>query len=375
MESPDDSAWTDRVEACLDQHQGKACIRLTFAYDPDIIQHVKAIIGRQWSQTRKSWFVPDTYRNRCRFGLEVEHGMANPLQEYSSVPERNKLCRDLLQKVHDQIVLRGYSIHTLKSYVNHTKAYLQAISTQQDPITMTKGDIEQYLLMRNKQRKFSESNTNQHINAIKFLYEQVLGKERMLFYLPRPEKPLQLPKVLGEHELERLFAAVENLKHKAILLTAFSCGLRVSEVVSLRVRNLDPERMQVLIVRSKGKKDRYVTLSPVLWDVLSSYMMKYQIPKTGYLFQGQEKGEPYSIRSAQTVFNRAIKAAGINKDVTFHALRHTYATLLLEKGTDIRFIRDLLGHFDIKTTERYLHVAREKLVNIQSPLDSLNLST
>lgn len=104
-------------------------------------------------------------------------------------------------------------------------------------------------------------------------------------------------------------------------------------------------------------------------------MVKYSIPKEGYLFEGQEKGEPYSVRSAQTIFKRAIKVAGINKDVTFHALRHTYATLLLEKGTDIRFIKDLLGHFDIKTTERYLHVAREKLVNITSPLDDLNLGT
>lgn len=300
--------------------------------------------------------------------------MADPRATYSSHPDRNKVCHDLLQRTHDLIVLKGYSAHTLKSYVNHITQYLKMIASSKDPKAVTRQQIESYILDRIQQKKASESDTHMHINAIKFLYEQVLGHERMLFYLPRPEKPLQLPKVLGEHELERMFAAVSNLKHKAILLTAFSCGMRVSEVVSLRVRDLDPERMQVFIERSKGKKDRYVTLSPVLWDVLSSYMIKWSIPKEGYLFQGQEKGEPYSVRSAQTIFNRAIRDAGINKAVTFHALRHSYATHLLEKGVDIKFIKDLLGHFDITTTERYLHVAREKLVTIPSPLDGLDLS-
>ena len=135
---------------------------------------------------------------------------------------------------------------------------------------------------------------------------------------------------------------------------------------------MDGERMQVFIERSKGKKDRYVTLSPVLKDILDRYISIYTLNPTDYLFPGQEAGQPYSARSAQTIFNRAVKAAGITKAVTFHALRHSYATHLLEKGVDIKYIKELLGHFDIKTTERYLHVAREKLVHIQSPLDYLD---
>ncbi len=245
MESFNDSAWTDKVDACLDQHQGKPCLRLAFAYDSKIIQHIKEITGRQWSPTKKCWFIPDTYKNRCRFRLEVEHGMSDPGHVYAVTPELNSLCHDLVQKAHDLIVLKAYSIHTLKSYVNHLKIYVQQVSIHHDPLAMTKADIEQYLLARGKQKKYSESDTNQHINAIKFLYEQVLKKERMLFYLPRPEKPLQLPKVLGEHELERLFRAVPYLKHKAILLTAFSCGMRVGEVIKLRLRDIDSERMQI----------------------------------------------------------------------------------------------------------------------------------
>lgn len=294
------------------------------------------------------------------------------LAECGVGPTYQSLCQDLLNRVREKITLKGYSPQTLKSYTSHLRKYLVAIAQTRNPLEVTKAAIEQYLLERQKKHSYSESDINSHINAIKFLYEQVLGHERMLFYLPRPEKPLQLPKVLGEHELERLFRAVPNLKHKALLLTAFSCGLRVGEVTRLKVHQLDGERMQVFIMRSKGKKDRYVTLSPVLKDVLDRYIARYELGPKDYLFQGQEKGMAYSTRSAQTIFNRAIKEAGIHKDVTFHALRHSYATHLLEKGVDIKYIKELLGHFDIKTTERYLHVAKEKLVHIQSPLDYLD---
>ena len=279
---------------------------------------------------------------------------------------------NLVVRARDKIILKGYSDHTLKNYTTHLRHYLQAISERMDPLLMSRADIESYLLERQRHHKSSVSEINSHINAIKFLYEQVLGHERMLFYLPRPEKPLQLPKVLGEHELERIFRSVSNLKHKAILITAFSCGLRVSEVVKLRIRDIDSERMQVFVERAKGKKDRYVTLSRVLRDVLRQYIrLQHPRPKE-YLFEGRETGQPYSSRSAQIIFQRAAMAAGIHKKVSFHVLRHSFATHLLEKGVDTKYIKELLGHFSIKTTERYLHVAREKLVHIQSPLDYLD---
>lgn len=198
----------------------------------------------------------------------------------------------------------------------------------------------------------------------------MLGKERMLFDIPRPKKPIQLPKVLGENELERLFRALSNLKHKTILLTAFSCGLRISEVINLKLSDIDSDRMQVRIERAKGKKDRYVMLSPLLLDVLRSYLRLHKPKPHVYLFEGVN-GKQYSSRSAQEVFNAACSKAGIHKKLSFHSLRHSFATHLLEKGVDIRYIKDLLGHYDIKTTERYLHVAREKLVYIASPLDYL----
>jgi len=360
------------IEARLVDYKGRPVIRLDFPYDKSIIEEVRAIRGRHWSVTNKCWYVPDTGENRRRFGISDFEVLPTLANEAMTGVEYRSVCQSLLDRVRDKIILKGYSQQTLKSYLNHVRRFLLVISTKRNPLDMTKGDIEQYLLRRQEQHSYSESDINSHINAIKFMYEQVLGKDRMLFYLPRPEKPLQLPKVLGEHELERLFRAVPNLKHKAILLTAFSCGLRVGEVVRLRYRDIDMERMQVFIERSKGKKDRYVTLSPILKDILNKYVEMYKIQASDYLFEGQEQGKPYSARSAQTIFNRAAKAAGIHKKVTFHVLRHSYATHLLEKGVDIKYIKELLGHFDIKTTERYLHVAKEKLVNIQSPLDYLD---
>jgi site-specific recombinase XerD len=182
---------------------------------------------------------------------------------------------------------------------------------------------------------------------------------------------LQLPNVLGEREIASLFNALINKKHKAILFTAYSAGLRVSEVVQLKLQDIDSDRMQIFIARAKGKKDRYVTLSPVLLDVLRSYFKEMKVKPEKYLFEGETPGEPYLIRTAQKVFQRAKEKAGIRKGVSFHSLRHSFATHLLEKGIDIRYIKEILGHFNIKTTERYLHVAKEKLVNIVSPLDDI----
>jgi site-specific recombinase XerD len=371
MTSPEENK--SPIHASLTDYKGRTMIRLAFKYDQTLIEEIKSIRGRVWSLTHKCWYVPDTVDNRRKYG--VSHFEKVPDKDTQATPMVNhqSVCQSLLDRVRDKIILKGYSPQTLKSYQNHVKRYLTAIADQKNPLEMTKDDIEKYLLRRHEAKAYSESDINSHINAIKFLYEQVLGHERMLFYLPRPEKPLQLPKVLGEQELDRLFRAVPNLKHKVILLTAFSCGLRVSEVVRLRYRDMDMERMQVFIERSKGKKDRYINLSIILKDVLQKYVEMYAIQPADFLFQGQKKGMPYSSRSAQAIFNRAVSAAGIHKKVTFHVLRHSYATHLMEIGVDTKYIKDLLGHFDIKTTERYLHVAREKLVHIQSPLDFLKL--
>jgi Site-specific recombinase XerD len=346
-------------------HKGKNRIKIEFEKDVDWNSRMKKVAGAAWSKTLRSWHIPDTNENRKVCGLP-EKLPSSFIQKINHTPIKQKL-----QAVQDKIQLKGYSSKTGESYCLHLKEYFTIISLKYPPDEVTKDVIEKYLVWRLNKKNCSESDMNSHINAIKFYYEQVLMKERMLFNLPRPKKPLQLPKVLSEAELERLFRALPNIKHKALLVTAFSCGLRISETVQLKITDIDSSRMQVFIERSKGKKDRYIMLSPLLLDILRAYLTLCKPRPQKYLFEGLAEGTPYSTRSAQQIFKNACNKAFIHKPLTFHSLRHSFATHLLEKGVDIKYIKDLLGHFDIKTTERYLHVTREKLVHIASPLDYL----
>jgi integrase/recombinase XerD len=216
-----------------------------------------------------------------------------------------------------------------------------------------------------------ENTLHSRLNALKFYFEQVLGREKFFWEIPRPKKSMILPKVLGEDELEKLFKALSNIKHKAMLFTAYSAGLRVSEVASLKIKDIDSDRMQIFVAQAKGKKDRYVTLSPVLLDILRTYIRKYKPRPQVFLFESEQTGLAYPPRTIQRIFQIAKMKSGLSKQVGIHSLRHSFATHLLEKGTDIRYIKDLLGHFDIRTTERYLHVSKKDLVNIVSPLDDL----
>jgi site-specific recombinase XerD len=206
---------------------------------------------------------------------------------------------------------------------------------------------------------------------MKFYYEQVLKREKFFWEIPRPKKQIILPRILNEDELGRLFKALPNLKHKAMLFTVYSAGLRVSELAALKLKDIDSGRMQIFIEKAKGKKDRYVNLSPILLDILRSYLKKYKPKPVKFLFESEQTGTAYPLRTIQKIFEEAKNKAGISKKMGIHSLRHSFATHLLEKGTDIRYIKDILGHFDIRTTERYLHVSKKDLVNIVSPLDDL----
>ncbi len=275
-----------------------------------------------------------------------------------------------LENFIEQLKLKAYSLSTINTYRNEFLQLLQILKTKKvDALTVN--DIKRYMVYAMEKEGISENTAHSRLNALKFYFEQVLGREKFFWEIPRPKKPLQLPNVLGEKEIAGLFNAITNKKHKAILFTAYSAGLRVSEAVQLKLRDIDSDRMQIKIVDGKGKKDRYVGLSPVLLDVLRSYITGSILRPQTYLFEGEIAGEAYSARSAQKIFQRAKEKAGIKKEVSFHSLRHSFATHLLEKGIDIRYIKDILGHFDIKTTERYTHVSNKKLITIVSPLDDL----
>jgi len=371
----------------LIDHKGKARIKVCFENNAVWNKRMKQVSGALWSQTLKSWHIPDTIENRKKCGLPVSTmppakatttvitKPAMPLKNKNNdapaattkiSPENTVQLQLFLQTLQ----LKAYSPATIKTYKNELTAFLQVLGkTQAKKLTVQR--IKDYLQYCYETLHLSENTLHSRMNALKFYYEQVLGKDKFFWEIPRPKKPLIVPKVLNEDELGKLFNALENKKHKAMLFTAYSAGLRVSEVAALKIADIDSSRMQILIEQAKGKKDRYVNLSPVLLDILRTYIKTYQPKPRIYLFESEQTGQAYPTRTIQQIFSNAKHKAGIKKDIGIHSLRHSFATHLLEKGTDIKYIKDILGHFNIKTTERYLHVSKKALVNIISPLDDL----
>lgn len=374
------------------------CIALLFAPDKDTEALVRRIPRIKWSQPHRCWCLPMT-PEAYRAARELLAGKVawdeSGLRAYGDkrkqvaatvCPQGNKRHRKPgaatvawqldaanlteMERFIQQLQLQAYSESTIHTYRSEFLQLLKLLGNRLVS-TLTPDDLRRYMVHAMEQEGISENTAHSRLNALKFYFEKVLGRERFFWEIPRPKKRLILPKVLNERELERMFGAVGNLKHKALLFTAYSAGLRVSEVVHLKIADIDSGRMQILVEQSKGKKDRYLPLSVLLLDVLRAYLIQAYPRPVKYLFEGDTPGEPYATRTAQQIFNKAKQEAGILKKVSFHVLRHSFATHLLEKGIDTRYIKDLLGHFNIKTTERYLHVRREDLIRITNPLDEL----
>lgn len=233
---------------------------------------------------------------------------------------------------------------------------------------LTPERLRSYFLYLVQHQRISETQLNSRINSVKIYFEKVLKRPGFFIDIPRPKKQLQLPKLLSMEDVRSMLHLTQNLKHRVILKLCYGMGLRVSEIVQLKLENIDFHRSQVLIQQGKGKKDRYVNLPESVRMELNDYLVEYK-PKE-FLFEGA-RGGAISIRTIQLVFRQAMNRAGIQKKVGIHSLRHSYATHLLELGTDIRYIQELLGHNSIKTTMAYTHVARNQKSKIKSPLDHL----
>jgi len=394
------------IEASYIIHRGQRRIKLQFEADEQVNQCIKKMTGSRFSKTMWSWHVPCDknaylhFKNNLPKGWRIKEikSILNAIDSETAEPARviktiikeeiptaeknlkvfhpsfalNEANKKALQSLVTELELKSYSESTIRTYKKEFSLFL-AILNQREAKNITAAELKRYMHYCALVLQLSENSLHSRLNALKFYYEQVLRKDKFFFEIPRPKKQFQLPKVLGEYEIGKLFTALENKKHKAILFTAYSAGLRVSEVVGLRLKDIDSDRMQIFVFNSKGKKDRYVMLSPVLLDILRNYLGSCRPRPRQYLFEGMEPGEPMSSRTAQSIFIEAKEKAGIKKDLSFHSLRHSFATHLLEKGVDIKYIKDLLGHFSINTTTRYLHVRRENLVNIMSPLDDIFL--
>ena len=342
------------------RHRDAAVIWMDFKYDRAKIDLVKSLKGR-WSRSEKCWYVPDNTHFRTLFGMKIPPVGKGVLSKLSPVNARE------LQRMKEVLQMKAYSPSTIKTYMIEFAQLLYILKDV--PVDSLGYDrLRAYILYCINTLKISESQLHSRLNAIKFYFEQVLHKPGFFAEIPRPKKPSTLPKVLSQKEVKRIFDAVRNRKHLLMLQLCYGMGLRVSEVVNLKLSDIDSGRMQVLIEAGKGKKDRYVPLPSAVLDLLREYYKAYH-PKT-YLFEGQYGGR-YSVRSVQAVFKNAMKAAKVNKPIGIHGLRHSYATHLLEYGTDISFIQQLLGHNDIKTTMLYAKVGNAQVNAIKSPLDRI----
>ena len=262
-----------------------------------------------------------------------------------------------------------YSPNTIIAYKQLFEEFINFYPTKNiDQIT--EPEILTYMRYLVRERGISASSQNQAINAIKFYYEKVNGEPRKFYQLDRPLRESKLPTVLSVEEIQAMITVTTNLKHKIIIMLCYSAGLRLSELVNLQLTDIDSKRMQLSIKAAKGKKDRYVVLAEKLLPLLRTYYTEYK-PKE-YLLEGTN-GEQYSSRSIQSVVKDALQKAGIHKNASVHTLRHSFATHLLENGTDLRYIQALLGHSSSKTTEIYTHVTSKALSGLKSPLDSLDI--
>ncbi|MBN2790360.1 MAG: tyrosine-type recombinase/integrase [Candidatus Delongbacteria bacterium] len=272
------------------------------------------------------------------------------------------------EKYLDLLKLKNYSKATIKSYGHCFDLFLEHFKNV-DINNLTKDDITSFLI-KEHEKGLSYGYQNQIINAIKFYYEKVLKQKRELYDIPRAKRPQKLPVVFSEEEVLKLIGSIDNLKHKSILYLIYSAGLRISEAVNMKIADIDSKRNVVIVRGGKGKKDRTTLLSEKLLLMLRKYYVQFR-PKD-FLFEGENGGQ-YSIKSIQNVFNRALTRSGIRKKATVHSLRHSFATHLLEHGTDLRYIQQLLGHNSSKTTEIYTHITKKGMDKIKSPLDNLEV--
>lgn len=275
----------------------------------------------------------------------------------------------LRQKMINEMTLRGFSPRTQEAYLSAVAGL--AKHYKQSPEKITKGMIRDYLLYLIQGRKLAWSSRNIAVSGLRFFYTHTIGKKYVSLSIPPRKQVTQLPEILSAEELESLFAALSNQKHRTLLMTTYSAGLRVSEVVGLKVADIDSKRMMIRVQQGKGRKDRYTILSKRLLTELRIYWKMYHPPV--WLFSGTNVKRPLTDRSAQNIYYRAKDRAGITKGKGIHILRHCFATHLLEAGVNLRTIQMLMGHTSIMTTMVYLQVTRKQISSTQSPLDLLEI--
>lgn len=374
-------------------------LSLSFPYSEKALDKIRCIPGRRWMPELRCWYVPYNINVICYMlqyvadlNLRFDDELCLELQQLDGYEKLNAAVKQRLfaylqvqseqkkriikdferkrswndterRRLTDALQLRGYSRKTIHVYLNHLELYNRYI--QEKGVEWSSTYLSGYTL-RLAEQQLSSSYINQSVSAAKFYFVKVL-KERDDQQYVRMKKEQKLPVVLSIEEVKRVLKALPNLKHQALLYMTYSAGLRVSEVVRLRIEHIDRERGLLIVKQGKGKKDRQTLLSDAALQVLERYITE-QLPQI-WLFPGQNPQRHINERSVQKLFERALLIAGVQKDASIHSLRHSFATHLLESGIDIRYIQELLGHKSAKTTQRYTHVSTKNIARIKSPLD------
>jgi integrase/recombinase XerD len=369
---------TVHVESTL--HRGIRRIKLIFPYDSDIKERIRSIEGCRWSKSMECWHLP--YSDYCieEIGkMKIEMNLRVP--EFSHLKEEREaryFDRQLTAEKHEFVKLfqhfmyiQRYSERTISTYLEAIRTFLGYYKDKTlDEITLEEvSEFNYNYILKNG---FSASYQNQIISSIKLFFRIVLKKEIFTKEIERPLRGRNLPDIFSVQEVELLLQNTRNIKHRAMLSLLYACGLRRSELISLKIQAIDSKRKVLSIKGGKGNKDRVVPIPESMIIMLREYYKIYR--PVLWLFEGIEEGKPYSEASLRQVFETAKSKAHITKKLTLHSLRHSYATHLLENGVDLRFIQELLGHKSSKTTEIYTHVTQKSIERIKSPFENLKLN-
>lgn len=352
-------------------------LRVYLPYNQDDISFMKEFYGCHWDDKLRCWVLPNYDNNLTMLKLRFKER----LTEISEIENGNRKTRNSgfaieikpevnieAEKLRLWMEHKRYSESSIKSYTESLKIFLSYClpKTSEEIGAQDMVDFVNNYIIKNN---FSYTYQNQIVNAAKLYFREVIKSELDVEKFERPRREHKLPNVLSKEEVKAILTSLTNVKHRTMLSLIYACGLRRSEILNLRPKDIDSKRGVIKILNSKGKKDRIVPLSDKVINMLREYYIAYK-PKE-WLFEGKISGEQYSEKSLQSVLKNAIEKAKIKKPVTLHWLRHSYATHLLESGTDLRFIQELLGHKSSKTTEIYTHVSTKSLQKIKSPFDDL----
>ncbi len=348
------------------KHHNNEVVFLVFPKDVQLIAAVKTLSGTQWSQSHRKWYI-----KKDVFDLDKLSAALKEKAFIDTIGLKTKIPFEIEPSLNSfklWMTHKRYSESTINTYSDAAKSFLVFVYPK--PLQQVNNDdvikyVNEYII----KHKLSFSYQNQVVNAVKLFFREIAHSDLNVDKIERPRREYKLPNVLSKEEVKLILNAHNNIKHKTMLSLIYSCGLRRSELLNLKPSDVDSKRGLLIIKQAKGRKDRIMPISEKTIIMLREYYKMYK-PKV-WLFEGQNAGEQYSEKSLQNVLKQALEKVNIKKPVTLHWLRHSYATHLLEAGTDIRYIQELLGHKSSKTTEIYTHVSTKSLQNIKSPFDDL----